>query len=233
MDETIDQIKTPMIYEAISNVMGEIDAVTKDRKNEQQGYKFRGIDDVMNAVHGPLAKHKVFYLPKVLSREVVERQTRSGGTLFYTILTMEYTFYTTDGSSVTALVVGEAMDSADKSTNKAMSAALKYALLQIFCIPTQDQSDADSQTPDVAPGLQSAVFNGPQVSKIRQAEKKPTPVPTMSEGERRVREKIKSMGLSLNNDQQGAIRRMVSAMNDGKERIETIFEWLEEQSNRG
>mgnify|MGYP000196155837 CR=1 FL=1 len=71
--------------------------------------------------------------------------TKSGGTMNYTRLLVGYSFYAADGSSVRAVVAGEAMDSADKSTNKAMSAALKYALLQIFCVPTE-MDDADAET---------------------------------------------------------------------------------------
>jgi ERF superfamily len=81
----------------------------------------------------------------VLDRDVAERETKQGGILIYTTLTMAYTFYAPDGSNVRAVVVGEAMDTGDKSSNKAMSAALKYALLQIFCVPTEIE-DADAQS---------------------------------------------------------------------------------------
>lgn len=133
------------IYELIPKVMGEVGAIEKGRKNEQQKYYFRGIDDVLSAFQPVLAKHQVFYLPEVIEKVVVERESRSGGVLIYTTLTVRYTFYAPDGSAVQAVVVGEAMDSGDKSSNKAMSAALKYALLQIFCVPTEaDDADADS-----------------------------------------------------------------------------------------
>ena len=139
-----------LIYELIPKVMAEVGAIEKSRKNAQQGYSFRGIDDVFAAFHGPLSKHGVFYLPEVLDKTVTERQTKSGGTLIYTSLTIAYTFFASDGSNVRAVVVGEAMDSADKSSNKAMSAALKYALLQIFCVPVQ-MDDADAETPETLP----------------------------------------------------------------------------------
>ncbi|MNY54686.1 hypothetical protein D3C86_1905820 [compost metagenome] len=42
------------------------------------------------------------------------------------------------------------MDSGDKATNKAMSAAYKYAAFQAFCIPTEGDNDADGQTHQVA-----------------------------------------------------------------------------------
>jgi hypothetical protein len=48
-------------------------------------------------------------------------------------------------------MIGEAMDSGDKSANKAMSAAQKYALLQVFCIPTEEPKDTENETHTVEP----------------------------------------------------------------------------------
>jgi hypothetical protein len=124
----------PLVYAAIIKVMKAIGhtGISKDRKNEQQNYKFRGIDDVYNALSGHLADAGLCALPRVLRRDVTERATKSGGTLFYTVLDVEYDFVASeDGSKHTVAVVGEAMDSADKSSNKAMSAAYKYACMQV------------------------------------------------------------------------------------------------------
>ena len=55
---------------------------------------------------------------------------------------------TTDGSYVETTNVGEAADSGDKGMNKAMSIALKYSLLQMFLIPTEEQKDPDAVTPE-------------------------------------------------------------------------------------
>lgn len=139
------------IYALIPRIMAEVGAVEKTRRNQQQGYQFRGVDDVMGAFHAPLAKHGVFFVPDVLETEQTERQTKAGGLLIYTRLKVAYTFYAPDGSCVRAVVVGEAMDSGDKSSNKAMSAALKYALLQIFCVPVEEQDDADNFSPQPQP----------------------------------------------------------------------------------
>lgn len=141
------------IYELIPKVMAEVGAIEKGRKNTQQNYAFRGIDDVFSAFQPVLAKHQVFYVPEVMDKVVVERESSSGKALIYTTLTVAYTFFAPDGSNVRAVVVGEAMDSADKSSNKAMSAALKYALLQMFCVPTESD-DADAHSHDVRPRTQ-------------------------------------------------------------------------------
>lgn len=140
------------IYQAITDIMSEGYTITKDKRNQKQGYVYRGIDDVMNTFQPLLAKHHVFVVPEVLERERQERVTykdgKQSGTLLYSILTMRYTFYAEDGSSVSAVVIGEGMDSGDKASNKAMSVAMKYAMFQVFCIPTEEMQDPDAETPE-------------------------------------------------------------------------------------
>ena len=143
----------PKVYGAIIQVMKAIGSagISKERKNEQQGYKFRGIDDVYNALNGILAEANLCILPRVLKRDVTERATQKGGVLFYVVLDMEFDFISAeDGSKHVVAVVGEAMDSADKATNKAMSAGYKYACMEAFCIPTEGDNDADRTTHEVA-----------------------------------------------------------------------------------
>jgi hypothetical protein len=144
------------IFKKIPLVMAEIGAIGKDRKNPQQGYSFRGIDDVYNAVNTALAKHGVFCAPTVLKMTREERQTKTGGTLLYTILDIKYTFYAEDGSSFECVTTGEAMDSGDKSCNKAMSAAQKYAFFQVFSIPTEEHKDTEMETHAVKPSAPPA-----------------------------------------------------------------------------
>lgn len=142
----------PKVYEAINKVQAELAklGIGKDRKNQQQGYAFRGIDDVYNALARQLAENGLVILPRVLGREVTERTTAKGGVLFYVVVEVEFDFVSAeDGSTHTVKTFGEAMDSADKATNKAMSAAYKYACLQTFCIPTEGDNDADATTHDV------------------------------------------------------------------------------------
>lgn len=141
------------VYNAISAISKELshEGISKDRSNQQQGYKFRGIDDCLNALASLLPKHGLVIIPSALEREVIERQTKSGGSLFYVTVKVQFGFISTkDGSRHDAVVYGEAMDSADKSTNKAMSAAYKYAVLLTFCIPTEGDNDADATTHEVA-----------------------------------------------------------------------------------
>lgn len=139
-----------LIYEAIVKTMEDIGAVGKNSKNTQQGYIFRGIDAVQNAMHPAMVKNGIFVVPTVVEESREERTTAKGSVLYVVRLTMDYTFFAKDGSHVTARVVGEAMDSADKGTNKAMSIAFKYACFQVFCIPTEEmkESDPDNYSPE-------------------------------------------------------------------------------------
>ena len=137
------------IYKQIPAIMAEVGAIEKNRKGQGINYAFRGIDDIYSALQPLLAKHKVFYAPNVVNQTRETRETKSGGTATYTILTVEYTFYAEDGSNFKLVTVGEAMDTSDKSSNKAMSAALKYAMLQLFCIPTEEEKDTEYQNHEV------------------------------------------------------------------------------------
>lgn len=140
---------TTNIYQALNGVMHEIEAIGKNKTNPQQGYKFRGIDDMYNALQPLFKKHSVFIVSNVLESKREERQTQRGGTLIYTIAKCQFKFFTTDGSFVESILEGEAMDSGDKSTNKAMSTALKYALMQMFLIPTEEKLDTEYDTHEV------------------------------------------------------------------------------------
>lgn len=143
------------VYKAIADVAHDlaVSGISKSSRNQQQGFNFRGIDAVYNALAPLLAKHKLVILPRCLERECVERTTARGGVLFSVTVKAEFDMVSAiDGSKHTIATYGEAMDSGDKATNKAMSAAYKYAAFQAFCIPTEEtSSDADSETHEVQP----------------------------------------------------------------------------------
>ncbi len=144
------------VYKSINNVQAALakHGITKDRRNSQQGYSFRGIDDIFNALAPLLAEHGLCILPRMVSRTVAERATKQGGALFYVTVEAEFDFIAAaDGSKHTVRTFGEAMDSGDKATNKAMSAAYKYAALQAFAIPTEGDNDADATTHEPAPAV--------------------------------------------------------------------------------
>lgn len=82
-----------LIYTALANVMADMSAVKKSKKNTQgAGFNYRGIDDVMNALHPALVKNGVVVVPQVIAKEREERQSKSGGLNIYSIVTMSFKF---------------------------------------------------------------------------------------------------------------------------------------------
>ena len=146
-----------MIYQKIANILKETKAITKSEKNQQQGFRFRGIDNVMNELHELFAKNDVFILQEVQEWTTNDRPTKSGGVNTFTRAKIKFRYMTVDGSSIETVNVGEAMDSGDKGFNKAMSIALKYSLLQMFLIPTEDPKDPDLTTPEETDYLSMAL----------------------------------------------------------------------------
>lgn len=140
------------VYKAIAAVQGELakSGIGKDSENTYDRYNFRGIDAVYNALAPLLAKHGLCVLPRIVERHLQERSSRKGEPLFYVTVTAEFDFVSAeDGSSHVVRTYGEAMDRSDKATNKAMSAAYKYAAFMTFAIPTEGDNDADASTPEV------------------------------------------------------------------------------------
>lgn len=141
----------PLIFRQLVEVGRElgVTGIAKDRKNEQQNFNFRGIDDIMNVAGRVLFKHGVLPVPTYSDRTEVAKVTAKGTAMYQVVLKGIYTFVSMlDGSTVTVVTYGEAMDTADKATNKAESAALKYAILQLFLVPTEATDDADATTPE-------------------------------------------------------------------------------------
>jgi len=163
------------VYSAIAAVAKAMshDGISKARKNTTQGYNFRGIDDVLNALSSALSEAGLLILPRVTERKEVERQTKNGGAIFYVTVHVDFDLVAVeDGSKHTVTTYGEAMDSADKATNKAMSAAYKYLALLTFCIPTEatPDTDADFTTHEVVPKAKGAVAgkNRPKVDPVQE-----------------------------------------------------------------
>lgn len=140
------------IYQAIADIMKNGYTIAKEKYNAQQKFNYRGIDDVMNTFQPLMAERGIFIVPEVLENHREERHSKQGNNLIYSVLKVKYTFYAEDGSSISAVVIGEGMDSADKASNKAMAVAMKYAMFQVFCIPTEEMKDPDGDShPETTP----------------------------------------------------------------------------------
>jgi hypothetical protein len=142
------------VYAAISAVTADLAerGIAKTRLNENEGYRFRGIDDLYNALSPLLAKHRLCLLPRTLERQATRQAGQGGDTLVLIVVRVAFDFVSADDSSVHTIEVwGEAIDGSDKGTNKAVSAAFKYAAFQIFCIPLEPSADADLSTLTATP----------------------------------------------------------------------------------
>lgn len=135
------------IFSLIPRVMAEIGAIGKNQTNDHQKYKFRGIEDMYNAAHPALIKHGVFCAPVVLDSQTFDIVSAQGKASYRVLLKVCHKFYGPDGSYVEVTTVGEGIDTSDKATNKAMSAAMKYAFIELFSIPTLDIEDSDRDSP--------------------------------------------------------------------------------------
>lgn len=141
-------VEQPLIYKALADVMASVGAIGKEGWNQQQRFNFRGIDDVYNALHPALVKSGVVVVPEVLEHRDVPIESAKGNQGWRVVIRVRFRFVATDGSHVDAVTIGEAADYADKASNKAMSVAYKYAIFQVFCIPTEDQEDPDASSPE-------------------------------------------------------------------------------------
>lgn len=153
---------TKHVYEAINVVSAQMakEGISKDRTSAAGGgasFRFRGVDDVLNALAPKLAAAKLCILPRVLERQITERTSKSGSVMSYVVLTVEFDLVSSvDSSMHTVRTMGEAMDSGDKATNKAMSAAYKYACFQTFTIPTEGDHDTENHAHELAPAPKAA-----------------------------------------------------------------------------
>lgn len=159
------------IYQSLGAVMKAIAPIDKSRKNEQQNFMFRGIEDFMNTIHSLLAENDIIILPSEKEHIQETFTTAKGGVQFRSRIHVFFKFVSTqDGSCVEADGWGEAADTFDKGYNKCKSIALKYALSQMFLVPTKEIDDPDKETPD------SVVDNDPDLDLALQMVKETTNV---------------------------------------------------------
>jgi len=163
-----------LIHSKMAAILSEIGSIGKDQKNVAQGFKFRGIDQFINALHPLLAKHKVYVCPKVSNKteKIVEVLKKDGTTRFdkHVTLDIAHTFVAEDGSSVTfGPIAAEGIDTGDKATNKALSSGLKYNLIQGFMVPTEDMAEADFESPTISAPVTRTADPAPVAEKVSTA----------------------------------------------------------------
>lgn len=140
-----------LIHEKMIAVMKDVGPIAKAQYNKAQNFKFRGIDDIYNTFHKLFERHEVFLIPVEVENthlESIQGKDKYGNDriTFRSAYTMQYKFMAADGSFETIKIPGEGVDFQDKATGKALSNALKYAILQMFMIATDDQKDSDQDS---------------------------------------------------------------------------------------
>lgn len=219
-------IENPKIYAAIAGVIADCGIVGKDKVNKQQGFKYRSVDDVFNALHPALAKNKVVIIPTVVERQCEEvGKTKNGTAILKVICKVKYDICAEDGSRVTSIIYGEGMDTGDKATNKAMAIAYKYLCFQVFCIPTEEMSDPDGES------LEEKIRTPKKQLEKKQEKPKEQPATTESANDEAEDVKISQpMLATIQNEQKrtGVTDKQILAMRDVKaKKIEdmTVLEY--------
>jgi len=135
-----------LINENLANILKEIPAIAKKEKGSLN-YNFRGVDSVFNALHGLFSAHSVFIRSEILnvSHDRFEAVSSSGKLQITHVcrIMVRYHLSTTDDSTTFTDGFAEAFDFSDKAAFKAQSMALKYALISMFLIPTQEVKDVE------------------------------------------------------------------------------------------
>ena len=166
------RMESGLIYKKLIEVMRAVKSVGKNGTNQMQKYKFRSIEDICNMLHPLIKEQGIFIVPEAIETQTLERKTKNGGLSLHRLMKIKYTFLAEDGSFVSSVMSGEAMDSGDKATQKCMAYALKYTLAQMFLIPTDDP-DPDNYTHSIqAPFSQSSRAARASTSKNKPVETK-------------------------------------------------------------
>ncbi len=160
--------ETKGIFAALMAVNRGVTAIAKSQRNEQQHYKFRGIDDVMNALHPLFEEHGIVVARSDKSLTIEQSVTKKDTVLYFATVTTEWTLYAGDGSSIILTAIGQGSDTGDKAANKAVTAGYKYMLLQLFSIPVEEQDDADRTTQEpVTARLDNSPAPAKMIAEVR------------------------------------------------------------------
>lgn len=157
------------IFTLIPKVMKDVGPISKGGYNDFDKYKFRSIDDVYNKLQPALAANGVFFVPNILDSKENNTVSKSGSEMVRVKLRVRYDIYADDGSKIESIVEGEAIDRSDKATNKALTAAFKYMLIQVFCLAVEGEEDADADSPEVKRNDEIQKSQIPNVTNIGKA----------------------------------------------------------------
>jgi hypothetical protein len=142
------------VHQRWAQVLADLPAIGKNRTNQQQGFKFRGIDDVLDKVHPLFAKYGVFPVPTGQAATYDERATSKGGVMHVCHITCDWTIYSSLGDYFQAQTLGEGTDAGDKATSKAQTMAFKYLLWPSLAVAENEDPDGITVEASRSVGMQ-------------------------------------------------------------------------------
>ena len=142
------------LRQKLAEVRRRIGYVQKRGHNERFNYTYVTAADIAGSVGDILAELGVVVIPKLEEISYESAVGRGEATRMARVI-MAYTFADVDsGEEVIAKVAGQGLDAGDKAPYKAMTGALKYALLQSFLLATGD--DPEDERVDTRSGTPSS-----------------------------------------------------------------------------
>lgn len=128
-------------------VASSVGWVEKAGRNTAQNYDFVRAVDVFAQVRKLLAEQRVVFSLDITDVEHIPYTSKSGTQTFLTTVRGNASFIDADtGEVITGGAAGTGADTGDKSTAKAITALLKYALIAALLLPTGDDPEADEST---------------------------------------------------------------------------------------
>lgn len=152
--------RAPTVTQLLVCVMRDIDVISKDDRNTQQGYRFRGVDATMNTVGPILRRHGLVCIPRQMTL-LVDRDvtTQRNNTMRSVTVQVDWQFIGPEGDVLEVQTLGESADTSDKAIPKATSVAYRELWLKTLCVPTEEP-DVD-QDPAPSRGAEPAKNSDP------------------------------------------------------------------------
>src|SRR5277367_5490953 len=154
------------LRQKLAEVRRRIGYIQKRGHNERANYNCVTAADIAGTVGDILAELGVVVIP-ILEDISYESAAGRGEATRMARVVMAYTFADVDsGEEVVAKVAGQGLDPGDKAPYKAMTGALKYALLQSFLLATGDDPEDDRPDRSTPPNAERPV-SGDQVQELQ------------------------------------------------------------------
>lgn len=134
------------LHQKITEIMQSVDHIEKDGYNKHHGYAFTSEAMFLRTFRAEMSSRNVTMFPSIQPGSVQVHEHPKG---FVTTCVAEYTFTDGDtGECFKTSTVAQGYDSLDKGAFKAMTGGIKYALRQTFMVPSGDDPEDDSVSPE-------------------------------------------------------------------------------------